>query len=41
VPPGSLPRAQAVLSWLSTSDFPQARAILERARMHYRLRLAS
>jgi len=41
VPPGSLPRAQAVLSWLSTSDLPHARAILERARMHYRLRLAS
>lgn len=41
VPPGSLPRAQAVLSWLSTSDFPQARAILERARMHYQLRTAA
>jgi hypothetical protein len=38
VPHGSLPRAQAVLSWLSTSGFPHARAILERARMHYRLR---
>jgi hypothetical protein len=40
VPHGSLPRAQAVLSWLSTSGFPNARTILERARMHYRLRSA-
>lgn len=40
VPHGSLPRAQAVLSWLSTSGFPNARTILERARMHYRLRTA-
>jgi hypothetical protein len=35
VPRGSLPRAQAVLSWLSTNDLPFAREILERARMHY------
>jgi MEDS: MEthanogen/methylotroph, DcmR Sensory domain len=41
VPPGSLPRAQAVLSWLSTSDAPDTRAILERARMHYQLRGAT
>jgi MEDS: MEthanogen/methylotroph, DcmR Sensory domain len=40
VPHGLLPRAQAVLSWLSTSGFPNAPAILERARMHYRLRAA-
>ena len=40
VPHGSLPRAQAVLSWLSTSGFPNAPAILERARMYYRLRAA-
>ena len=41
VPRGSLPRAQAVISWLSTSGAPQTRAILERARMHYRLRTAA
>lgn len=40
VPHGSLPRAQAVLSWLSTSGFPNARTVLERARMHYQLRAA-
>lgn len=41
VPHGSLPRAQAVLGWLSRSGLPQARAILERARMHYQLRTAA
>jgi hypothetical protein len=42
VPRGSLPRAQAVLGWLSTMDVPFAREILERARMHYaRLRTAA
>src|SRR5690242_6479635 len=35
VPRGSLPRAQAVLSWLSTREAPLAGQILERARMHY------
>jgi hypothetical protein len=40
VPPGSQTRAQAVLSWLSAGQMPDARAILERARMHYRLRAA-
>jgi MEDS: MEthanogen/methylotroph, DcmR Sensory domain len=41
VPRGSLPRAQAVLSWLSTREAPLAHEILERARMHYaRLRNA-
>lgn len=40
VPPGSLPRGQAVLSWLSGCHMTDARAILERARMHYRLRTA-
>jgi DcmR-like sensory protein len=37
VPHGSLPRAQAVLNWLSTSEAPFADEILERARMHYML----
>jgi hypothetical protein len=37
VPHGSLPRAQAVLSWLSTREVPFANEILERARMHYAL----
>jgi hypothetical protein len=37
VPHGALPRAQAVLSWLSTRDAPFATEILERARMHYAL----
>jgi hypothetical protein len=37
VPHGSLPRAQAVLGWLSTREVPLAREILERARMHYTL----
>jgi hypothetical protein len=41
VPQGSLPRAQAVLSWLSSREVPHARAILERARMHYQLRTAA
>jgi MEDS: MEthanogen/methylotroph, DcmR Sensory domain len=41
VPQGSLSRAQAVLGWLSTRELPQARAILERARMHYQLRTAA
>ena len=42
VPHGSLPRAQAVLSWLSTREVPHASEILERARMHYaRLRPAA
>jgi hypothetical protein len=40
IPPGSLPRGQAVLSWLGACQLPDARAILERARMHYRLRTA-
>jgi hypothetical protein len=35
VPHGSLPRAQAVLSWISTRDAPFAREVLERARMHH------
>jgi hypothetical protein len=35
VPQGSLPRGQAVLSWLSSRDLPYAHEILERARMHY------
>jgi hypothetical protein len=35
VPRTSLPRAQAVLSWLSTVDEPAASRILERARTHY------
>lgn len=35
VPPGSLPRAQAVLSWLSSGELPQTHEILQRARMHY------
>ena len=37
VPRGALPRAQAVLSWLSTREVPFADEILERARMHYAL----
>jgi hypothetical protein len=37
VPHGSLPRAQALLSWLSTSEMPFASEVLERARMHYAL----
>jgi len=37
VPHGSLPRAQAVLNWLSTHEVPFADEILERARMHYAL----
>jgi MEDS: MEthanogen/methylotroph, DcmR Sensory domain len=37
VPHGSLPRAQAVLSWLSAGEVPFASEILERARMHYAL----
>jgi hypothetical protein len=37
VPHGALPRAQAVLSWLSTREVPFADEILERARMHYAL----
>jgi len=37
VPGGSLPRAQAMLSWLSTREAPFAQEILERARMHYAL----
>jgi MEDS: MEthanogen/methylotroph, DcmR Sensory domain len=42
VPRGSLPRAQAVLGWLSTKDVPFAREVLERTRMHYaRLRAAA
>jgi hypothetical protein len=41
MPRGSLPRAQAVLSWLSSSELPQAYEILQRTRMHYaRLRSA-
>jgi hypothetical protein len=41
VPPGSLPRAQAVLSWLSSSGRPYAHEVLQRAQMHYaRLRSA-
>jgi hypothetical protein len=41
VPQGSMPRAQAVLGWLSSRDLPYAHDILERARMHYaRLRRA-
>ncbi|HEY6835671.1 MAG TPA: MEDS domain-containing protein [Gaiellaceae bacterium] len=35
VPPGSQPRAQAVLSWLSCSGRPYAHEVLQRARMHY------
>ena len=35
VPRGSLPRAQAVLSWLSSRDLPYAHEVLQRARMHY------
>jgi hypothetical protein len=35
VPQGSLPRAQAVLTWLSARDLPFAHEVLERARMHY------
>jgi hypothetical protein len=35
VPRGSLPRAQAVLSWLSSGEAPLAHEILQRARMHY------
>ena len=35
VPRGSLPRAQAVLGWLSTSDNLHAARVLERTRMHY------
>lgn len=37
VPHGSLPRAQAVLQWLSTREASFANEILERARMHYAL----
>ena len=41
VPRGSLPRAQAVLGWLSSGEIPLAHEILQRARMHYvRLRNA-
>jgi MEDS: MEthanogen/methylotroph, DcmR Sensory domain len=35
VPRTSLPRAQAILSWLSTAEAPAASRILERARTHY------
>ena len=35
VPRGSLPRAQAVLGWLSTSGNLNAARVLERTRMHY------
>ena len=35
VPRGSVPRAQAVLNWLSAGDGPLAHEILQRARMHY------
>jgi hypothetical protein len=39
---GSVPRAQAVLGWLSMNDPPVAATILERARSHYdRFRSAS
>jgi hypothetical protein len=42
VPRGSLPRAQAVLGWLSTSGNLNAATVLQRTRMHYlRLRRAS
>jgi hypothetical protein len=41
VPHGALPRAHAVLNWLSINESSYARAILERARMHYRLRTAA
>ena len=42
VPRGSLPRAQAVLGWLSTSGNLNAARVLERTRMHYlRMRRAS
>jgi hypothetical protein len=37
VPHGALPRAQAVLSWLSAREAPFANEILERTRMHYAL----
>jgi hypothetical protein len=35
VPRGSLPRAQAVLGWLSTSGNRNAARVLERTRIHY------
>jgi hypothetical protein len=35
VPRGSVPRAQAVLTWLSAGDARLAHEILQRARMHY------
>ena len=35
VPRGSLPRAQAVLGWLSTSGNLHAARVLERTRMHH------
>jgi hypothetical protein len=35
VPRGSLPRAQAILGWLSTREVPLADEVLQRARIHY------
>jgi MEDS: MEthanogen/methylotroph, DcmR Sensory domain len=41
VPPGSLPRSQALLGWLSNREPLLASQVLERARMHYQLRAAA
>lgn len=35
IPRTKLPRAQAVLMWLSERDAPNATRVLDRARMHY------
>ena len=41
VPPGSLPRSQALLGWLSEHEPLLAPQVFDRARMHYYLRAAA